>query len=124
MSFDDSSQDDTSSLSNAPLLVTKRSGFQWTIALSNSLPLGWQEHLTDYVVAEATVSLAAQDEKPLILTEVKLLDDPRGLYQITSHKRSVEVQVAYRAISQSFMEAPYDCRLLARTPAGSRFVTI
>src|SRR5579885_1898715 len=100
MSFDDASQADTPPRSNAPLLVTKRSGFQWTTALSSSLPPGWQERLTDYVVAEATVSLAAQDEEPLALTEVKLLDDPRGLYQIISYnKRSVEVQATYRAIS-------------------------
>jgi hypothetical protein len=124
MSFDSSSPDDTSSSPNAPLLVTKRADFQWTIALSDSLPSGWQDHLTDYLVAEATISLALQDEEPLSLTEVKLLDDPRGLYQITSYERSVEVRTAYRALSQSFMETPYDCQLLIKTPAGGRFVTI
>ncbi|HEX6777688.1 MAG TPA: hypothetical protein VF099_05765, partial [Ktedonobacterales bacterium] len=124
MSFDGSSPDDTSSSPNAPLLVTKRADFQWTIALSDSLPSGWQDHLTDYLVAEATVSLALQDEEPLSVTEAKLLDDPRGLYQITSYERSVEVRAAYRALRQSFMETPYDCQLLIKTPAGGRFVTI
>ena len=124
MSFDSSSPDDTSSSPNAPLLVTKRTDFQWTIALSDSLPSGWQDHLTDYLVAEATISLTLQDEEPLSLTEAKLLDDPRGLYQITSYERSVEVRAAYRALSQSFMETPYDCQLLIKTPVGGRFVTI
>lgn len=124
MSTDNSSPDDTPSTTNSPLLVTKRSDFQWTIVLSDSLPSGWEDHLTDYLVAEATVSLALQDEEPLILTEGKLLDDPRGLYQITSNERSVEVQSAYRALSQSFMETPYDCQLLLKTAKGGRFVTI
>jgi hypothetical protein len=65
-----------------------------------------------------------QDEGPLALTETKLLDDPRELYQLTAHERLVEVRARYRSLSQPFLDAPYDCQLLLKTPVGGRFVTI
>jgi hypothetical protein len=51
MTFDEPAQDDKQSMPNSPLLVTQRSDFQWSVALSAPLASGWQDHLTDYLVA-------------------------------------------------------------------------
>ncbi len=124
MTFDGSAQGNGQSMPNSPLLVPRRSDFQWSVAITAPLAPGWQDHITDYLAAVATVSLSFQDEGPLVLTEAKLLDDPRELYQLTVHERSVEVRARYRALSQPFLDAPYDCQLLLKTPVGGRFVTI
>ena len=110
---------------NHPQLVAQRSNFQWGAALNAaSLTAGWQNHLTRYLVATATASVSFEGQEPLPLLEVKGLDDPLNLYQITLHEQVVEVQVNYRALSQAFMEAPYDCHLLLKTEVGGRFVTL
>ncbi len=110
---------------NHPQLVAQRSNFQWGAALNAaSLTAGWHNHLTRYLVATATASVSFERQEPLPLLEVKGLDDPLNLYQITLHEQVVEVQVNYRALSQAFMEAPYDCHLLLKTEVGGRFVTL
>jgi|GEM_PF-2483085 len=110
---------------NHPLLVAQRANFQWIAALDvAALVAGWQEHLTDYLVAVATVSVSFEGQEPLPLVEVKRLDDPLDLYQITTNEQSVEIRVLYRSLSQAFMETPYDCHLFLRTEVGGRFVAL
>ncbi len=110
---------------NHPPLVTQRSQFQWTASLKAApLAPGWQDHLTRYLVANAAVSLSFEGQEPLPLLEVKKLDDPLDLYKVTIHKQAAEVQIAYRALSQGVLDAPYDCHLLLKTEVGGRFITL
>ncbi|HLW03352.1 MAG TPA: hypothetical protein VKT82_32205 [Ktedonobacterales bacterium] len=108
-----------------PLLMVQHSNFQWTAALhAGDLDDGWQNHLTRYLVAEATASVSFEGQKPLHLLEVKVLDDPLNLYQITLHAQAVDVQVAYSVLSRVLVDVPYDCHLVLKTEEGGRFVTI
>lgn len=125
MSLEDSSPIDKHIIPPSPSLVARPSNFRWTAALDAAdLMAGWQDHLTWYVIASATVSVSFGRGKHVQLDEVTVVGDPLNLYQITVHGQEVAVEISYSALSQAFMDVPYDCSLLLKTEVGGRFVTI
>lgn len=109
----------------SPSLVVQSSNFQWMAALdATALKPGWQKHLERHLVASAHVSLSFERQRSLQRLDVTVVDDPLHFYQVTIHRQTVEVCVSYQALSQAFMDVPYDCHLLLKTDVGGRFVTL
>jgi hypothetical protein len=108
-----------------PQLVENCSYFQWGASLPAApLIAGWQNHLTNFLMASARASLSWQGQEPLPLLEARALDDPLQLFRVTLKERVAEVRVSYRMLSQADIEMPYDCHLVLQTEKFEHTVTL
>src|ERR1051326_2919238 len=107
MLFDPSSRADKPLTAPPSSLVAHCSRFLWTAALEAAVHRSdWQDHLTCFVVACATVSVTPGGGTPVHLDKVTVVGDPLNLYQITTRGQEVVVRVAYTRLREAFMDVP------------------
>jgi hypothetical protein len=99
--------------------------FQWqAMVRPAAFEEGWQDHLTSYLFAVATVPVSGKGPILPTMLQVQVAGKAQDLYQVRMREGAVDVWVAYPALARLGVGLTPACELLIRTTDGVQSVTL